>query len=83
MSTRVLTLKTVIFCQTQQDCAKMFAFLKTKLVPDITEPPGLPNIPELRDVTLFTAASTNEMREIILQQFCKNDAVGSNSLDWE
>jgi len=26
-------------------------------------------------VTLFTAASTNEMREIILQQFCKNDAV--------
>ena len=53
----------------------MYASMKTKLSPNITEPPGLPNIPELRLVTLFTAASTNEMREIILKQFCKINSV--------
>ena len=75
MSTRAMTSKTVIFCQTLQDCGEIFASLKTKLGENITEPPGLPNIPELRLVTLFTAASTNEMREIILQEFCKKDSV--------
>jgi len=63
--------KTVKFCQTLQDCAEIIASLKAKLGANITEPPGLPNIPELRLVTLFTAASTNEMKEIILQEFCK------------
>ena len=40
-----------------------------------TEPPGLPNILELRLITLFTAASTKDMREIILQEFCKAESV--------
>jgi len=71
MSTHKNTPKIVIFCQTLQACAEMYASMKTKLSPNITEPPGLPNIPELRLVTLFTAASTNEMREMILKQFCK------------
>jgi len=82
MSTRINTPKTVIFCQILQACAEMCASLKTKLGP------GLLNIPELRLVTLFTAASTNEMREMILKQFCKINlglrvVVASSALEWE
>ena len=75
MSTRTMTPKTVIFCQTLKDCSEIFASIKRKLGPNITEPPGLPNIPELRLVTVFTAVSKNDLRETILQEFCKPNSV--------
>lgn len=75
MSTRTMTPKTVIFCQTLRDCSEIFASIKRKLGPNITEPPGLPNIPELRLVTVFTAVSKNDLRETILQEFCKSNSV--------
>ena len=40
--------------------------IKAKLGHNVTEPPGLPNILELRLVTSFTAATTKDMCEIII-----------------
>ena len=61
--------KTVVFCRTLRECADMFTAIKKKLGANITEPPGLLNIRQLRLVTLFTAASTPTMREEILDEF--------------
>ena len=75
LAQRLKTPKTIIFCQTLHDCAEIFASIKTKLGINITEPPGLPNILELRLITLFTAASTKEMRDMTLLEFSKVESV--------
>ena len=67
--------KTVIFCRSLRECADMFTAIKKKLGPKITKPPGLLNIQQLWLVTLFTAASTPDMREEILDEFRRQDAV--------
>ena len=36
--------KTVLYCHTLIECAEVYAQLKQCLGPNITEPPGLPNI---------------------------------------
>lgn len=40
---------------------------------DITEPPGLPKVIPFRLIDIFTAASTPDMREEIVQEFSKPD----------
>ena len=51
----------------------MYASIKGCLGKHITEPPGLPNIMELQLVNLFTAASTPDMRAIVLRELCKEN----------
>ena len=63
--------KTVIFCRTLRECADMYTAFKQKLGPNITKPPGFPNILQLRIITLFTGASTSELRKEILDEFRK------------
>ena len=53
----------------------MFTGIKEKLGANITEPPGLLNIRQLRLVTLFTAVSTPEMREEMLDEFRRRDTI--------
>ena len=65
------TVKTVLFCCRLVDCGDMYQRIKNSLGSNITEPPGLPNIIEFRLINLFTAASTTEMREKVLDEFCK------------
>ena len=67
--------KTVIFCRTLRECADMYTAFKQKLGPNITKPPGFPNILQLRIITLFTGASTSELRKEILDEFRKQDSV--------
>ena len=67
--------KTVIFCWSLRDCADMFTAIKDKLGPKVTEPPGLLHIRQLWLVTLFTAASTPDIREVILDEFRRQDSV--------
>ena len=67
--------QTVIFCCTLCECANMYTAFKQKLGPNITKPPGLPSILQLRIVTLFTGASTSQLRKEILDEFRKQDSV--------
>ena len=58
-------------------CRYVHCNYKVKLGPNITEPPGLTNIRQLRPVTLFTVASTPDMKEEILDEFRKQEASDS------
>jgi len=64
--------KTVIFCQILRECVEVFGMIKAKLG---LKPPGLANILELRPLTLFTGVTTSELREAILNEFCKMGSV--------
>ena len=63
------TPKTVLFCQSLQHCANIFATIKRLLGENITEPPGSP--PDITNciVSVFTSVSTTQMRELLLQEF--------------
>ena len=63
--------KTVLFCRTLLACGEIYTGLKRRLGKNITEPPRLPNIIDFRLINLFTAATTPEMREMVLLEFCK------------
>ena len=67
--------KTVLFCRTLLECGEIYGRLKRQLGENITEPPGLPNIIEFRLINLFTAATTPEMREMVLAEFCKTETI--------
>lgn len=72
---RTKTPKTVIFCRSLQQCADMYLTFTRILGSEITEPPGMPtDILEFRMVDIFTAASTTDMRELILKEFSKTES---------
>ena len=75
ISSRVNTPKTVIFCQSLIECAEVFSMVKVKLGHEISEPPGFEHIVELRLLTSFTAVSSNEHRESIIDEFSKMDSI--------
>ena len=54
-----------VFCQMLYDCADLFSSIKTKLGPNITEPPGLPNIIELRLITC-----SPQLQQLICERKC-------------
>jgi len=71
---RIGTPKRVIFCRTLLQCVKLLAMLKRHLKENITEPPGKPVTSiHHRLVDIFTSGSTTEMREEIIQEFCKSE----------
>lgn len=72
-SKRVNTPKTVVFCRSLKKCSKIHDTISWQLNKDITEPSDLPSVLPFRLLDLFTAASTPEMREEILKEFCKPD----------
>jgi len=65
--------KTIVFCQSLQNCATFFGIIKKRLDKNITEPPGVP-YDEMMDfclVDLFTAVLSTKIREALLKEFCK------------
>ena len=75
ISSRVNTPKTVIFCQSLIECVEVFSMVKVKLGHEISEPPGFEHIVELRLLTSFTAVSSNEHKESIIDEFSKMDSI--------
>lgn len=70
---RTRATKTVVFCRSLQNCAKMCIVLKKLLGKYITEPPGIPDsFLEFRLMNIFTAASDTGVQEEILAEFCKS-----------
>ena len=68
------TPKTVVFCRSLLQCVNLLVALKRLLKDNITEPPGMPATDiRYRLIDVFTSGSTTEMRELILQEFCKKD----------
>lgn len=70
---RADTPKTVLFCQTLQQCGDFQLRIRRLLGRSITIPPGAPSIIPFRVLSLFTSASRAELREEILKEFCKEN----------
>ena len=70
---RADTPKTVLFCQTLQQCGDYKLRIRRLLGRSITIPPGAPSIIPFRVLSLFTSASRAELREEILKEFCKEN----------
>ena len=60
--TKKAYLKTIVFCQTYQNCTDLYAELIHKLGKDKTDPSGYPNLFEYRLVTMYTRASTARLK---------------------
>jgi bloom syndrome protein len=64
--------KTLVFHRNYQNCALMFHLLKAKLGPFITFPPHYPAVQEFLMVSMYTRASTKDMKEKVLSSFSAN-----------
>lgn len=57
--------KTILFCQSYQDCVDFYLCINHYLGNDKTEPSGYPNLLEYRLITMYTRATTTPMKEMI------------------
>ena len=63
--------KVIIFAKTYKLCGEMFVFARKHLGRELTEPISAPNeLPRFRLLDMFTACTTNQVKESILRTFC-------------
>lgn len=67
--------KTIIFCHCYQDVSGMYSNLIHYLGIDKTEPPGYPNVLKYRLVSMYSRATTPEMKEKIISAFTQQHTV--------
>ena len=61
--------KTILFCHSYQDCSRFYLCINHYLDKDKTYPSGYPNLLEFRLITMYTRASTVDMKEMIASLF--------------
>lgn len=66
--------KTIIFCQTYNDCSQLFLFFRDVLEEEITDPIGFPDIAKFHLVDMFTACSTPKLKASILKSFSSTNS---------
>lgn len=54
---RVRMEKTLIYCQKQETCARLFLLFRLHLDNEFTEPIGYPDLPQFRLVDMFTSGT--------------------------
>lgn len=67
--------KTVIFCRRYEDCSSLYLSLASKLANFLTYPPGLSNIQEFRVLDMYTRASSQQLKEMVLASFSKPNGI--------
>ena len=67
--------KTIIFCNNYSDVSKLYAYIFQFLGANVTEPPGYPNVLKYRLLTMFSRASTTDMKEKVIAAFCSTNIV--------
>ena len=66
--------KTIIFCQTYQDCSNLYLSLIEYLGKNKTHPPGYLNLVECRLLSMYTRASTLQMKQTVMSLFSKTNS---------
>lgn len=54
-TSRLQTVKTIIFCRTYQDCSYLYLLFKSSLGTEFTNPIGAPDYSPFRMIDMFTA----------------------------
>ena len=66
--------KTIVFCTNYKDCTGLYLSLVENLRENLTYPPGYPDLLQYRYVTMYTRASTEKMKEMVIDQFSKQNS---------
>ncbi|XP_065893522.1 ATP-dependent DNA helicase RecQ-like isoform X1 [Dysidea avara] len=66
--------KTVIFTRSYLDCTNLFLTMACSLRKDITFPAGYPNLLKYRLITMYTRATTDEMKSKIMASFTQESS---------
>ena len=66
--------KTIIFCQNYQDCSNLYLSLVERLGRNKTNPAGYPNLVEYRLLSMYTRASTLQMKQTVMSLFSKTNS---------
>ena len=61
--------KTIVFCPSYAACTSLYLTLMEKLGKNATNPPGYANLVEYRYITMYTRASTVEMKQRVMSLF--------------
>ena len=64
--------RTIIYCQTQDNCAQLYLFVKFLLGKERVEPLGAPDIPEFWLFDYFTSAIHSSVKDDILKAFVQS-----------
>lgn len=70
---KIMFPKTVIFVRSYQDCSSLYLTVACCLQKDLTFPSGYPNLLKYRLVSMYTRASTDEMKEKTMALFSKEN----------
>lgn len=65
--------KMIIYCQSKDDCANLYLYLKDKLKEKFVYPNDAPDLPQYRMVDMYTSSTDPEIKDIIMEQFCKKE----------
>lgn len=65
--------KTIIFCKSYQDCSSLYLSLVEHLGENKTNSPGYPNLVDYRILSMYTRASTPEMKHTVKSLFSRKD----------
>lgn len=60
----------IIYCRTYDSCGLIYQYLRTKLRSDMTHPAGARDLAVYRLVDMFTACTTPDVKDHILESFC-------------
>ena len=66
--------KTIMFCQSYQDCSRFYLCINHYLGKDKTVPSGYPDLLEYRLTTMYTRASTTIMKKMISSLFMERSS---------
>ena len=62
---RVTMDRTIVYCQQQDVCARLYLIFRLHLASEFTEPIGFPDLPQFRLVDMFTSGSHVTIKEKI------------------
>ena len=67
---RTQTLRTIIFCQSQEECARLYIYFKHHMGNAFTEPIGAPgNLSRFRMIDMYTSYTHQSVKNSISQRF--------------
>ena len=63
--------RTIIYCQKQETCARLYLHFRLGLKSELTEPIGYPDLPQFRIVDMFTSGTHPSVKDAIMSSFTK------------
>ena len=66
--------RVIIFGQTYEDCTHTYMFFRSRLGKEMSDPVGVPHLPDYRLVYMFTACTHTDVKNTILQLYQKSDS---------